>query len=123
MASLPLVNRAVSKSGVPPMSASVGITVPGLPVSHSAAATPSRGVERRLAVGVEELAAGLTERLVELVEADRLVVAVHTGVGVGEGLGGGLLVLPRPVGRGVVEAGGVEQRLVVDQHDVGERRR
>ena len=41
IASLPLVNSAVSKLGVPPMSATVGIVVPGLLVSHCAASTPS----------------------------------------------------------------------------------
>ena len=70
IASLPLVNSAVSKSGVPPISATVGIIVPGLPISHSAASTPSGELNVGLAVGVEERAAGLGQRLVELEEAD-----------------------------------------------------
>jgi hypothetical protein len=40
MASLPDLNSAVSKSALPPISATVGITVPGLPISQLAAARP-----------------------------------------------------------------------------------
>ncbi len=78
---------------------------------------------RRAAVRRKNCAAGLGQRLVELVERHRLVVAPHAGGGVGQRLGGGPLVLPRPVRRRVRDAGLVEQRLVVDQHDVGERLR
>ena len=100
------------------------MTVPGLPTSHLAALIALGGVERDASCRpLQELPAGLGEGLVELVEADRLVVAPDPGGLVGELLGSGLLVGPGPVVGRVGDPGRVEQVLVVEQHDVGERAR
>ena len=122
IASLPSLNRLVSKSGVPCPCSIVGIMVPLLPTSQSAASMPS-GVLNATSVPsvVEELAAVLRQHLVELVEAHRLVVAPDARGLVGELLGRGLLVGPGPVGGRVGDAGRVEEVLVVEQHDGGER--
>ena len=80
-------------------------------------------VEGGVSVGVEEHATRLRQRLVELEEGHRLEPAVDAGLDVGERLGRRGVLGPRPLRRRIVESRFVEQGLVVDEHDVGERRR
>src|SRR5690606_12156968 len=81
-------------------------------------------VEGRLRAGlVEDLATVLPQVRPELPRrllraGDRVAVAVRRRRGVGELLGGRAEVVPRPVLGGVLDAGAVEDRLVVDERDV-----
>jgi len=102
--------------------ASVGIVLPDLATSQFAAAAPAGELKVAfLPSSLRNLPPDWGQRLVVLVVRHRLVVAPDSLGLVRQLLRGGLLVLPRPASCRNRHAGRVEEGIVVEENDVGER--